>query len=33
LRDYPDPVETFDVDLGDYHDDFLRSLGRDHEDD
>lgn len=32
LRDYPDPVETFDVDLSDYHDDFLQSLGREYED-
>ncbi len=32
LRDYPDPVETFDVDLGDYHDDFLQSLGQEYED-
>jgi hypothetical protein len=32
LRDYPDPVETFDVDLSDYHDDFLQSLGPEYED-
>ena len=32
LRDYPDPVETFGVDLGDYHDDFVQSLGREYED-
>lgn len=31
LRDYPDPITTFDVDLGDYQDDFLQSL-REYED-
>lgn len=29
LRDYPDPVETFDVDINEYRDEFLQSLAED----
>lgn len=29
LRDYPDPIETFDVDIHNYRDEFLQSLAED----
>lgn len=29
LTEYVDPVEVFDIDLSDYHDEFLRSLAED----
>jgi hypothetical protein len=30
LTDYPDPVETFDVDLSDYHDEYIKTLAEDY---
>jgi hypothetical protein len=30
-RDYPDPLETFDVDLSVYHDAFLQSMRQEYE--
>lgn len=30
LTDYPDPVETFDVDLSDYQDEYLKTLAEDY---